>query len=236
MPWAAAAAAAGAIGGALISSNATKSAANKQSEATQASLDEQRREFDTNQQNQAPYLAAGRDALGQLQTGINKPVTSADVMSDPGYQFGLDQGQTALDRKIAAMGGRVSGAALKGATRYATDYATTGYNAAYQRGQDRLNRLAALAGVGQTATNASAQSGQANANAITGLLTNQGDATAASRLAQGNIWGNAGNQLAAIANRYYTPSSSGGGPYLGQGTTFYGGSGSTLYGDGYGPE
>jgi hypothetical protein len=129
------------------------------------------------------------------------------MANDPGYQFGLDQGQTALDRKIAAMGGRVSGAALKGADRYATDYATTGYNSAYQRSQDRLNRLASLAGLGQTATSASAAAGQASTNAMTSLLTNQGDASAASRLAQSNIWGNAGNQLTAIAGKYYTPGS-----------------------------
>lgn len=206
MPWGAAIAAAGVVGGALISSSASKSAANAQANATNNALGEQQREFDTNQANQQPYLNAGKAALGQYQTEINIPTTSADVTSTPGYQFGLDQGQSALDRKTAAMGGRVSGAALKASTRYATDYATTGYNAAYQRGQDRLNRLASLAGLGQTATSASAQSGQASTNAITALQTNQGDATAASRLAQGNIWGNAGNQIAAVAQRYYTPS------------------------------
>lgn len=237
MPWGAAIAAVGAIGGAVISSNGAKSAANAQASATHNALEEQQREFDTNQANQQPYLDAGKAALGQYQTEINKPTTAADVMAnDPGYQFGLDQGQTALDRKIAAMGGRVSGAALKATDQYATNYATTGYNSAYQRSQDRLNRLAALAGIGQTATQASAASGQASTNAMTGLLTNQGDASAASTLAQSNIWGNAGNQLAAIANKYYTPSTTKADPNFAPGTSFYGGSGTTLYGDGYGPE
>lgn len=222
MPWGAAIAAAGAIGGALISSNGAKSAAKSQENATNASIGEQQREFDKNQANQQPYLDAGKAALGQYQTEINTPTTAADVMSgDPGYQFGLDQGQTALDRKTAAMGGRVSGAALKGADRYATDYATTGYNAAYQRRQDRLNRLASLAGLGQTATAASAASGNASTNAITALRTSQGDASAASTLAQGNIWGNTGNQLAAIAQRYYTPSGSG----MNGGNSYYGSGG-----------
>lgn len=207
MPWGAAIAAAGVIGGAVISGNAADKASKAQQDATGAALTEQQREYDLNQANQKPYLDAGKQALGQYQTAINTPTTAADVMAnDPGYQFGLDQGQTALDRKIAAMGGRVSGAALKGADRYATDYATTGYNSAYQRSQDRLNRLASLAGLGQTATNASAASGQASTNAMTSLLTNQGDASAASSLAQGSIWGNTGNQLAAIAGKYYNPS------------------------------
>lgn len=219
--WVAGAAVVGAVGGALISKNGQKAASNAQLAATNTAIGEQQREFDTNQANEQPYLDAGKTALGQYATSINTPTTSADVMAnDPGYQFQMDQGQTALDRKIAAMGGRVSGAALKATDQYATNYATTGYNAAYQRSQDRLNRLAALAGLGQTATGASAAAGQASTNAITGLQTSQGDATAASSLASANIWGNAGNQLAAIAQRYYTPaapttpysySSSGGG-------------------------
>ena len=126
---------------------------------------------------------------------MNRAITAEDVMQDPGYQFGLQQGQQALDRKIAAMGGRVSGAALKAAARYGTDYASTGYNAAYQRGQDRLNRLAAIAGIGQTATQASAASGANSANAISNLISSQGNANAAATMANGNIWGNAANQL-----------------------------------------
>lgn len=155
--------------------------------------------------------AAAAEAQRQKEQGYGSmpAVTSprapadltAEVMADPGYQFGQQQGQQALDRKIAAMGGRVSGNALKAATRFGTDYASTGYNAAYQRRQDRLNRLQELAGMGQVATGASAAAGGQAANAISGLISSQGDANAASRLAQGNIWGNAGNQLAALYGR-----------------------------------
>lgn len=146
-----------------------------------------------------PEAQAQRAAAAAAGGGgglIDKATTQEEVMRDPGYQFGLQQGQQALDRKIAAMGGRVSGASLKAAARYGTDYASTGYNAAYQRGQDRLNRLAAIAGLGQTATQASAQSGANATNAISNLMTSQGDANAARSIAQGNIWANAGNQLA----------------------------------------
>lgn len=201
MPWVAAA---GAVVGAAISSNGAQSAADTAAGATQASIDEQRRQYDQTRADMAPWRDAGSQALGQLQTDINKPVTAADVMSDPGYQFGMQQGQQALDRKIAAMGGRVSGAALKQAARFGTDYASSGYNAAYQRSQDRLNRLAALAGIGQTATNASAQAGQASTNAITALRMDNANTQGAAGMAQSNIWGNAGNQLAALYGRYRT--------------------------------
>lgn len=194
--------AAGVVGGALLGSKGAKDAAKIQAAATNDATGEQRRQYDLTREDFAPFRAAGQRALGQLETDINAPVTSADVMSDPGYQFGQQQGQQALDRRIAAMGGRVSGNALKAAARFGTDYASTGYNAAYQRKQDRMNRLAALAGIGQTATGSSAAAGAQSANAISGLISSQGDASAAARLSQGNIWGNAGNQLAALYGRY----------------------------------
>ena len=161
----------------------------------------------------------GLDAAVQqrLQSQGSGPQTYNDgldspIEMDPGYQFGLDQGNQALDRKIAAAGGRVSGASLKAAQRFGTDYATTGYNAAYGRRQDRLNRLQALAGIGQTATAGSAAAGQAAAGANANLYSAQGNASGAASLAQGNIWANAGNQLGAMAQRGFGSGGSGWSP------------------------
>lgn len=155
---------------------------------------------------QAELDAAVQDRLGMQGSPGTAPQTYDDELSrplqmDPGYQFGMQQGQQGLDRKIAAAGGRVSGAALKAATRFGTDYATSGYNSAYQRRQDTLNRLANLAGIGQTSTNASAQAGQGMANNVSNALQSQGDATGAARMAQGNIWSNAINQAGAAWQR-----------------------------------
>lgn len=200
-----------AIVGGVLQSNAAGRAASKQAASTDRATEEQARQYDQTREDYAPYRDAGVKALGQYETEINAPVTSADVMSDPGYQFGLSQGQLGLDRKAAAAGGRVSGAALKSAAEYANNYATTGYNAAYQRRQDRLNRLASLANVGQTATGGSAAAGAAKSNAISNLLSSQGDASAAASMAQGNIWGNTVNQLGAVASKWastpYNPGS-----------------------------
>jgi hypothetical protein len=125
-----------------------------------------------------------------------------DVQLDPGYQFGLNQGQMAIDRRNAASGGRISGAALKGAAEYATNYATTGYNNAYQRRQDRLNRLQTLAGYGTTPYNQG--TGQQPNNGNAALISSQGNAAGAAQLAQGNIWGNAVNKLGAAAKDWTT--------------------------------
>ena len=158
--------------------------------------------------DQAGLDAAVQERMGQQTGGVGTaPQTYNDgldgpIEMDPGYQFGLDQDNQALDRKIAAAGGRVSGAAIKQAQRYGTDYATSGYQAAYGRRQDRLNRLQALAGIGQTATAGSAQAGDAAAGRNANLYSAQGNAAGAASLAQGNIWQGAANQLGAIGQRW----------------------------------
>lgn len=201
MSWIAAATIGSTLISGLIQSDATGDAADSQAAGTAAGIAEQRRQFDLTRSDFAPYRETGASALKSLYGDINTPTTQADVMSDPGYQFGLEQGQQAIDRKIAAGGGRVSGAAIKAAGRFGTNFATSGYNAAYQRRQDRMNRLAAIAGIGQTSTSSSAQAGQGTANAISGLLTQQGDNAGAAQLARGTIWGDSANQIAALYGR-----------------------------------
>jgi hypothetical protein len=161
--------------------------------------------------DQAGLDLAIADRMGQQQGQTGGQTVFNDgldgpIQMDPGYEFGRQQGEQALNRRIAASGGRVSGASLKAAQRFGTDYATTGYSAAYGRRQDRENRLATLAGIGQTSTNASAQAGQSATNAITNAMQSQGDASGAARLAQGNIWGGALNQAGAAYQRMNQPS------------------------------
>ena len=185
------------VAAAAIGADGAQKAANTQAGATGSAIGEQARQYDQTRADYAPYREAGVKALGQYQTEMDAPVTAADVMSDPGYQFGLTQGQTALDRKTAAAGGRVSGAALKAAAQYGNDYGTTKYGEAYSRKQDRLNRLAALAGIGQSATAGTASAGANASSNTSSLISSQGNATAASQMAQGNIWGNAINSVGA---------------------------------------
>ncbi|ASY45369.1 hypothetical protein CJD35_13695 [Sphingobium xenophagum] len=78
----------------IIGGNAQKKAASKaadaQVKAAQMAIDEQRRQFDTTQQNFAPYLGAGTSALDQINSllGISTPVNTttdwgAYAASDP---------------------------------------------------------------------------------------------------------------------------------------------------------
>lgn len=198
MTWGAVA---GAVVGGVVATSSSRRAARAQEQSTQAALDAQQSQADRVYADQAPYREQGVNALRTLAGEVGQMPTAQEVMSDPGYQFGMNQGQQALQRQFAARGGRVSGAAMKAATEYGQNYATTGFNAAYQRRQDRLNRLAALAGIGQTATQASGQAGMAAGANAANLISSQGDATAASRMAQGNIWGNAIGDIAAQYSR-----------------------------------
>ena len=131
--------------------------------------------------------------------------TAAEIQMDPGYEFGRQQGQQAIDRKISAGGGRISGAAIKAAGQYGNDYATQGYSTAYNRKNqsrsDRIGRLQSLAGMAVTGAQQVGQAGQVMANNVSNTMQSQGDATAANRLNQGNIWSNAGNQIASLYSR-----------------------------------
>jgi hypothetical protein len=62
---------------------------------------------------------------------------------DPGYAFRLGEGMKALERVQAARGNMLSGGAIKAGQRYAQDFASGEYGNAY-------NRLANIAGLGQT--------------------------------------------------------------------------------------
>ena len=216
MSWGLVAGAAGAVGGALIGSSASKKALSAQEAASQAALAEQQRQFDLTRADQAPYRQTGTDALGRLSglAGFDPTPDASAVMAEPGYQFGLDQGRRALEGSAAAGGGLYSGSALKALTRYGNDYATTKYGDAFNRAQssfgNRWNRDASLAGIGQTANQQSAAAGQNFANNASGILTGLGNAQGGNALAQGSIWGNALGQLGGrLAGQFGNPSSAG---------------------------
>jgi hypothetical protein len=72
-------------------------------------------------QSRMPVASSTSGGSGELL----KPFTGASLTTEPGYQFGLNQGMNALQSSQAAKGGLYSGAALKAANQYAQDYAGT---------------------------------------------------------------------------------------------------------------
>lgn len=129
----------------------------------------------------------------------------SDLALDPSYKFRLAQGQQQLDASAAARGMTGSGQNLKDIVNFGQGAASQEYQAAYDRfmnNQNTLyNRLAGLAGVGQTAstnmTNAGLTAGgnigsntMAGTAASNNFLTGGASATAAGTVGSANAINN----------------------------------------------
>jgi len=135
--------------------------------------------FNQNRADLAPYREAGYGALGNL-TNLTTPGKQFDAMQlDPGYQFRFDEGQKALDNRLRAAGKFYSGGALKAGQEYAQGIASNEFGNVF-------NRNAALAGIGQTATNTGAQLGAQTGNSVAGNITGAGNARASGYMGLGN--------------------------------------------------
>lgn len=112
----------------------------------------------------AKVAAAQKAAQTDPRFGsLLKPFTGADLENEPGYQFGLKQGEGAITDQRAALGSLLSGATLKDLIQYGTDYGGTKFNDAFQRDQATktltANLLSGQSGTGQiAATNLGNQS------------------------------------------------------------------------------
>lgn len=202
----------GGIGGAAISSGGAQGAALTQAQAAQNATSVQQQEFAQQQANQAPWLKAGQGALSQMQAmnAAGPPqFTQQDFLNnqDPAYQFDLQQGQQALQRSAAAQGSLMSGGTLKDLTTYSQGQASNEYQNAYNRfmnGQNtQFNRLASVAGMGQTATGQLNQGGMNMANNVSGTMSSLGNAQGASQIAQGNVWGDTLSSLGSGAGNTF---------------------------------
>lgn len=192
---------------------AAKDAAQLQFQSAEDALNFQKQMFGTEQQNIAPFLKAGQGAIGQLSqlAGNFQPwtqqfqaPTNVTEQNDPGYQFRLQQGNQALQNSAAARGNLLTGGTAKAIQQYGQDYASNEYGNVYNRAlgeyqqnysifqqnqANQFNRLAAVAGVGQTAAGQLGSLGQSaagnvgnillgSAGQIGNTLMNQGAATA----------------------------------------------------------
>lgn len=188
----------GGIAGAVISSNGAQNAAQTEAGAESQANQLQYSEFQQQQANQQPWINAGTGALSQMQgMSAQAPTfTQQDFLNnqDPAYQFDLQQGQQAIERSAAAQGGLQTGGTLKSLTNYAQGAASNEYQSAYSRFMNnqntQFNRLASIAGTGQTATGAIGAAGTNMANTVGNNMTSLGSAQGAAQIAQGNTWGN----------------------------------------------
>lgn len=232
------------VGGYVASKSASK-AADAQRDAANVASQTELEQYRQNREDMQPWREAGQQALGQLTAGtgaggdFNRDFTLADFTKDPGYDFRQQQGQRGVEASAAARGGLLSGAALKGLTRYNQDYVSGEYQNAYNRFNNdrtqRFNRLASIAGVGQTATRDVAQQGAQVASNVGNNIMGAGNAQASSYIGQGNAISGAAQSLGNFAmNRYYLSQMPGGASTMPT-TPSYGGTPTYWDGAGGGP-
>lgn len=210
-----------AIVGGYVANQSAKSAAGAQRDAAELASNTELEQYRQNREDMQPWREAGQQALGQITAGtgaggdFNRDFTLADFYKDPGYDFRLQQGQRGLDATAAARGGALSGGAIKGALRYNQDYASGEFGNAYNRFNNdrtqRFNRLASVAGIGQTATRDVANMGSQTASNVAQNQIGAGNAQASSYVGQGNAISGAAQTLGNFAmNKYYLSQMPGG--------------------------
>jgi hypothetical protein len=118
----------------------------------------------------------------------------AKLRNTPGYQFGLDEGNKSVQASAAARGGLNSGATLKALMKFGNNYADQQGYTPY------MNKLASLAGIGQTATNQIGAAGQSTAQIMGQNTMNAGNARAQGIYAKGQAWGDYANDMAGMVN------------------------------------
>lgn len=170
-------------GSTLVGAYGADKAAKAQLQGAREGAAAEREMFDKQVALQKPFRDVGVNALPELvEASRYDPFTLEKFQADPGYQFRLREGLKALDRTAAARGGLLSGAQLRGVTRFGQELGSQEFGQAFNRYnigfQNRLNPLQSLAGFGQTSTNTlSNAAGQLGSN-LSNLAVGAGNARA----------------------------------------------------------
>lgn len=205
------------LGSAAIGAGATIYGASKgadaQRDAARMAVDAQTSMYMRQRNDLAPYMSAGAQSLEELQgrmpflTSPIAPLDQEGLDRTPGYQFTRDQGLRATQNALTATGLGRSGAAVKGASRFATGLADQTYmnqasyttNLELANRQNAYNRLMELVTRGQNAAAGVGSAGVATGQGISNNLIGAGNAQAGAYMAGANAIGNAGNQIGGYA-------------------------------------
>lgn len=179
-----------------------------------------------------PLTATGGDLMQPWDIPFVAP-TEITERNDPGFRARFELGMDALQKSAAARGGLFNGETLKNLTQFGQDYASSEYGNVYGRALGeyqqaynifegnqgkQFNRLASLAGLGQTAAGQLGGYGSNYAGIGAGLiggagaayanyLTQAANARAAGGVGGANAWmtalGNIGNDVSGLFARAY---------------------------------
>lgn len=181
---------------------------------------------DNNALNQAVQAQLAAQTASQQQAAQNplfgsllQNYTGQDIYNDPSYDFRFREGNKAAERALAAQGKYLTPAGAQALMGYGQDLASTEYQNAYNRyvnDQTNIyNRLANIAGLGQTATGQLTGVGTNYANAGTDLYTGMGNAITAANQAKAANRGSMFNTLLGIGGNLGMAYLTGGGSLFG---------------------
>lgn len=162
-------------------------------------------------EGQSPYYDMQGNIMGTTpgsgylleKSPVYKPFTSADLATNlaPGYDWRLKQGQGQVGAMSNLAGGTMSGNTLRGLQDYTQNFASGEYQNALNNymtqqqltfNQDQANktsiynRLASLAGLGQTSLGQTTGAGVVNAGQVGSNIVNAGSAQAGGQVGMSN--------------------------------------------------
>jgi hypothetical protein len=197
MPWGFVAAAAVGAAGSAYAAHESRAAGQTQANAANRATDTQLDIFNKQNEQQKPYREAGYTALGDIMSRFGaggefgKAPTREDIMGHlaPNFDFAREMGSGAVTNMANAMGG-LGGNSLAEISRWNTGFASDAYQRAfenYNTNQTNIfNRLASIAGLGQTAGSNSTTGASTFAGNIAGSQMGAGNAAAAGRVGSAN--------------------------------------------------
>jgi hypothetical protein len=239
VPWSFIIPVAGSILSNVIGGNSSGDAAQAQIDAANQASQVEQKQFNTTQQNLAPWVTGGQMSLAELQRlmGIGPGAgtqgygqLAAPFQYDPNspqLQFQTQQGVNAIQNAATPSGSPIGGNTLKALTQFGQGLGTQDYQTQFNdwlaQNSWTQNLFGGLANAGQ---NAAAQTGTFGANAATqigGNTIGAGNAQAAGIMGQGNALSGIVNSLTGSSqmNNWLATLLSGGGG----GTGGFGGAG-----------
>jgi hypothetical protein len=214
------------IGG-MVQSRAASQAAGAQTQAAEAGIEEQRRQFEASKEILKPYVTAGTTAIGGLQPyaeagapaleqqqallGLRgqeaQQAAIAGIEQGAGFQAQVRQGEEALLQRASATGGLRGGNIQAALAQFRPQMLQQEIATQYGRlgGLTSLGQLTSqnLAQMGQASAAGTATAGLRTGADIAGLMGQQGAARAGADLAQGQAFANVLNLPAQFLGMQY---------------------------------
>lgn len=188
--------------GANKSASAAKDAADAQSEASDAGIAEQRRQYDKMVELLSPYVSAGTGALSGQQNilGLNGADAQRGAIStienSPYFQTVARQGEDSILQNASATGG-IRGGNTQGALAQFRPQLLN------QLVQQQYQNLGGITQMGQSSAAGQASAGMQSANNISGLLAQQGQAQAGGYLGAAKATNQGINNLIQLGGAAY---------------------------------